>query len=248
MQDDATPTDTKTSQKRETPEDAATAQEPERRVRPRETPVGAGRAAAAAAPEPEEKEEGASTRTPRPRRAIAESSDSDDDAESSDSDRHDARIPRHLRGRKLVQRYRLMEGEVRGDPSTNPCLDEESDEAPEMDLTPIIPGLPRHHSSDPRADDWVNVDDVSGLVVEPGDAAALAGASEGDNGRPARGQAVAIAWPHTAAEAGSRPEQAGSTGLYGGWGCGPSLNWTQVWVCRAQGGSGRAEEVLEVSQ
>ena len=28
-----------------------------------------------------------------------------------------------------------------------------------MDLTPIIPGLPRHHSSDPRADDWVNVDD-----------------------------------------------------------------------------------------
>ena len=22
-----------------------------------------------------------------------------------------------------------------------------------------IPGLPRHHSSDPRADDWINVDD-----------------------------------------------------------------------------------------
>jgi hypothetical protein len=169
MQDDATPTDTKTSQKRETPEDAATAQEPERRVRPRETPVGAGRAAAAAAPEPEEKEEGASTRTPRPLRAIAESSDSDDDAESSDSDRHDARIPRHLRGRKLVQRYRLMEGEVRGDPSTNPCLDEESDEAPEMDLTPIIPGLPRHHSSDPRADDWVNVDDDDDSDDDGGD-------------------------------------------------------------------------------
>ena len=38
----------------ETPEDADAAQEPERRVRPRETPVGAG---AAAAPEPEEEEE-----------------------------------------------------------------------------------------------------------------------------------------------------------------------------------------------
>ena len=47
MQDDATPTDTKPSQKRlkrGTPEDADTAQEPERRVRPRETPVGAGAA------------------------------------------------------------------------------------------------------------------------------------------------------------------------------------------------------------
>ena len=54
MQDDATPTDTTPSQKRETPEDAGAAQEPERRVRPRETPVGAG---AAAAPEPEEEEE-----------------------------------------------------------------------------------------------------------------------------------------------------------------------------------------------
>ena len=49
MQDDATPTDTTPSQKRlkrETPEDAGTAQEPERRVRPRETPVGEGAAAA----------------------------------------------------------------------------------------------------------------------------------------------------------------------------------------------------------
>ena len=55
MQDNATPTDTKPTQKRETPEDADTAQGPERRVWPRETPVDAGRAAraaAAAAPEP----------------------------------------------------------------------------------------------------------------------------------------------------------------------------------------------------
>ena len=52
-----------------------------------------------------------------------------------------------------------MEGEVRGDPSTNPFLDLERERAPEMDLTPIIPGLPRHHSNDPRADDWINVDD-----------------------------------------------------------------------------------------
>ena len=56
MQDDATPTDTAPSQKRDTPEDAGTAQEPERRVRPRETPVGAP---AAAAPEPEIQEDDA---------------------------------------------------------------------------------------------------------------------------------------------------------------------------------------------
>ena len=53
---DGDATDTARSQKRETPEDADTAQEPERRVRPRETPVGAG---AAAAPEPEIQEDDA---------------------------------------------------------------------------------------------------------------------------------------------------------------------------------------------
>jgi hypothetical protein len=36
-------------------------------------------------------------------------------------------------------------------------------------LTPIIPGLPRHHSSDPRADDWVNVDDDDDSDDDGGD-------------------------------------------------------------------------------
>ena len=72
MQDDDAKTDSARSQKRETPEDADTAQEPERRVRPRETPVGP---AAAAAPEPEE---GAS--------AKAESNNGDDAIENKDGE------------------------------------------------------------------------------------------------------------------------------------------------------------------
>ena len=68
MQDDATPADTP-GRNRETPEGAAAAEAPERRVRPRETPVGKG---AAAAPEPEE---GAS--------AEAQSEDSYDGDEST---------------------------------------------------------------------------------------------------------------------------------------------------------------------
>ena len=71
MQDEAKPTDTAPSQKRDTPEDADTAQEPERRVRPRETPVGP---AAAAAPEPEE---GASAE------AQSEDSNNGDDADEA---------------------------------------------------------------------------------------------------------------------------------------------------------------------
>ena len=75
MQDDDAKTDSARSQKRETPEDADTAQEPERRVRPRETPVGA---AAAAAPEPEEEDE----ESP----AKAESNDGDDAIEDKDGE------------------------------------------------------------------------------------------------------------------------------------------------------------------
>ena len=75
MQDDDAKTDSARSQKRETPEDADTAQEPERRVRPRETPVGA---AAAAAPEPEEEDE----ESP----AKAESNNGDDAIEDKDGE------------------------------------------------------------------------------------------------------------------------------------------------------------------
>ena len=77
MQDDDAKTDSARSQKRETPEDADTAQEPERRVRPRETPVGA---ASAAAPEPEDEDEEASGK--------AESSNGDavEDKDGEDGD------------------------------------------------------------------------------------------------------------------------------------------------------------------
>jgi len=72
---DGDATDTARSQKRETPEDADTAQEPERRVRPRETPVGAG---AAAAPEPEDEDVEASGK--------AESNNGDDVDENEDDE------------------------------------------------------------------------------------------------------------------------------------------------------------------
>ncbi len=74
---DGDATDTARSQKRETPEDTDTAQEPERRVRPRETPVGA---ASAAAPEPEEEVENA------PAKAESNNGDAVEDKDGEDGD------------------------------------------------------------------------------------------------------------------------------------------------------------------
>ena len=111
MQDEAKPTDTAPSQKRDTPEDADTghtAQEPERRVRPRETPVGP---AAAAAPEPEE---GASAK------AQSEDSNNCDDADEAKDDEEGAEPP--APPRTAVRYWQIRDGEAHGDPSTNHSL------------------------------------------------------------------------------------------------------------------------------
>ena len=131
MQDDATTTGTTPSQKRETPEDADTghtAQEPERRVRPRETPVGAP---AAAAPEPEE---GASAE------AQSEGSNNGDDA---DEEGDTVAAPRtavrywQIRGPSAAQRARWGPGNPFWDP------DSEEETAPRIfGSTPIDDNTP----------------------------------------------------------------------------------------------------------
>ena len=133
MQDDATPTDTTPSQKRETPEDAGTAQEPERRVRPRETPVGEG---AAAAPEPEE---GASAE------AQSEGSNNGDDADEAKDDDTVAVPPApprtavrywRIRGPTAAERARFERPE-------NPFWDPEAEIAPRIfGSTPIDDNTP----------------------------------------------------------------------------------------------------------
>jgi len=138
MQDDATPTDTTPSQKRETPEDADTghtAQEPERRVRPRETPVGKG---AAAAPEPEE---GASAE------AQSEDSNNGDDADEAKDDEEGAEPPApprtavrywQIRGPSAAQRARWGPGNPFWDPE-----EEEEETAPRIfGSTPIDDNTP----------------------------------------------------------------------------------------------------------
>ena len=137
MQDDATPTDTTPSQKRlkrETPEDAGTAQEPERRVRPRETPVGEG---AAAAPEPEE---GASAE------AQSEDSYNGDDADEAKDDEEGDTVaaPRtavrywQIRGPSAAQRARWGPGNPFWDPE-----EEEEETAPRIfGSTPIDDNTP----------------------------------------------------------------------------------------------------------
>ena len=94
---DGDATDTARSQKRETPEDTDPAQEPERRVRPRETPVGAG---AAAAPEPEDEDEEASGK--------AESSNGDavEDKDGEDGDTVATAPPAQPRTRVWYSRVR----------------------------------------------------------------------------------------------------------------------------------------------
>ena len=128
MQDEAKPTDTAPSQKRDTPEDADTghtAQEPERRVRPRETPVGP---AAAAAPEPEE---GASAK------AQSEDSNNCDDADEAKDDEEGAEPP--APPRTAVRYWQIRDGEAHGDPSTNPFLALRREPAPG---TPIDDNTP----------------------------------------------------------------------------------------------------------
>ena len=94
---DGDPTDTARSQKRETPEDADTAQEPERRVRPRETPVGA---ASAAAPEPEDEDEDASGK------AESNNGDAVEDKDGEDGDTVATAPPAQPRTRVWYSRVR----------------------------------------------------------------------------------------------------------------------------------------------
>ena len=94
---DGDATDTARSQKRETPEDTDTAQEPERRVRPRETPVGA---ASAAAPEPEEEVENA------PAKAESNNGDAVEDKDGEDGDTVATAPPAQPRTRVWYSRVR----------------------------------------------------------------------------------------------------------------------------------------------
>ena len=145
----------------ETPEDANAAQEPERRVRPRETPVGAG---AAAAPEPEEEEEedAVAVVPPNADRGAAHESvlRQMDQAltelpEGSEGQRavlgtlvlaaRDARndvaamenVP--APPRTAVRYWQIRDGEAHGDPSTNPFLALRREPAPG---TPIDDNTP----------------------------------------------------------------------------------------------------------
>ena len=81
----------------ETPEDADAAQEPERRVRPRETPVGA---ASAAAPEPEEEVENA------PAKAESNNGDAVEDKDGEDGDTVATAPPAQPRTRVWYSRVR----------------------------------------------------------------------------------------------------------------------------------------------
>ena len=94
---DGDATDTARSQKRETPEDTDTAQEPERRVRPRETPVGA---ASAAAPGPEEEVENA------PAKAESNNGDAVEDKDGEDGDTVATAPPAQPRTRVWYSRVR----------------------------------------------------------------------------------------------------------------------------------------------
>ena len=152
----------------ETPEDTDAAQEPERRVRPRETPVGA---AAAAAPEPEEEEnDGVAVVPPNADRAAAherilgqmdqaltelpEGSEAqravlgtlvlaardarNDVAAMENADGDTVAVP-PAPPRTAVRYWQIRDGEAHGDPSTNPFLALRREPAPG---TPIDDNTP----------------------------------------------------------------------------------------------------------